>query len=76
MRRSTLALTVAGAALAVLLGQPVKAQEQKLFNEYGPQFENCGDDSLDRAIADGITIGQSNVAPHSMLDPASSAPCP
>ncbi|MGD9510879.1 MAG: transporter substrate-binding domain-containing protein [Geminicoccaceae bacterium] len=70
MRRSILGFAALGAALALVVGQPLHAQEQKLFNEYGPQFENCGDDSLDRAIQNGITIGQSNIAPHSMLDPA------
>src|SRR5918993_2833314 len=69
MRRSVLGLAAA-AAVALLLGRPLHAQEQKLYNEYGPQFENCGDDSLDRAIANGLTLGESNVAPHSMLDPA------
>ena len=70
MRRSILGLAALGAALALLVGQPAHAQEQKLFNEYGPQFDNCNDDSLARAIKDGITLGQSNIAPHSMLDPA------
>ena len=52
MRRSVLGLAAA-AAVALLLGRPLHAQEQKLYNEYGPQFENCGDGSLDRAIANG-----------------------
>src|SRR6478735_10489814 len=70
MRKTEMLVAALGAAVILATGQPLLAQEQKLFNEYGPQFENCGDDSLARAIKSGITIGQSNVAPHSMLDPA------
>ena len=70
MRKTEMLVAALGTAVILATGQPLLAQEQKLYNEYGPQFENCGDDSLDRAIKSGITIGQSNVAPHSMLDPA------
>jgi polar amino acid transport system substrate-binding protein len=32
-------------------------------------FENCADGSLDRARQKGITLGESAIAPHSILDP-------
>ena len=70
MRRSMFAAALGAAALSLALATPLRAAEQKPYNEYGPQFENCGDDSLERAIANGITLGESNIAPHSLLDPA------
>ena len=65
----SLAGAIAGAAL---LAAPVRADD--FYKEAKPLFENCGDGSLDRAVKDGITIGVSNVAPHSLLDPKTNEP--
>lgn len=70
MLRSIAGAALGLAAITVLAAGPAAAQEPTLYNEYGPQFENCNDNSLDRAIKDGITLGESNIAPHSLLDPA------
>ena len=34
-----------------------------------PNFKNCKDDSLDRALKDGVTLGISPSPPYSSLDP-------
>ena len=70
MRGTVVGAAIGIAAYSMLLAGPVAAAGPELYNEYGPQFENCNDGSLARAIKDGITLGESNVAPHSMLDPA------
>jgi polar amino acid transport system substrate-binding protein len=44
-------------------------QGEKFFQETEPQFENCDDGSLDRVREDGIVLGESAIAPHSILDP-------
>ncbi len=54
------------AALAV--GRPAAAADQKFFMETEPQFENCNDGSLDRVRKEGIVLGKSGIAPHSILD--------
>ena len=67
MRSSIFALAGLGAALAA--AGPAPAQETEFFQETTPMFEACADGSLDRARQDGITLGESGIAPHSILDP-------
>ena len=59
---ASLAAALGGARLA-----PVQAEE--FYQETQPMFENCADGSLDRARQNGITLGESAIAPHSILDP-------
>jgi ABC-type amino acid transport substrate-binding protein len=47
----------------------VPAQAEDYFQETQPQFEACADGSLDRVRAEGIVLGESAIAPHSILDP-------
>ena len=65
MRRLATGLFV----VAVTLAGAARAQEAKFFHETQPQFENCNDGSLDRVKKDGIVLGESAIAPHSILDP-------
>lgn len=66
-------VSLAGAiAGAVLLAAPVRADD--FYKEAKPLFENCADGSYDRAVKDGITIGVSNVSPHSFVDPKTNEP--
>jgi polar amino acid transport system substrate-binding protein len=63
-------LTVGLVCLATLaVARPASAQDRRFFQETQPQFEDCGDGSLDRVRREGIVLGQSGVAPHSLLDP-------
>jgi ABC-type amino acid transport substrate-binding protein len=64
-------LLVAFAALAAAVGgiSRAPAQAEEFYQETQPQFENCADGSLDRARQNGITLGESAIAPHSILDP-------
>ncbi len=56
--------------VAVLGGAGVTvAQAEEFYQETQPQFENCADGSLDRVRKDGIVLGKSSIAPHSLLDP-------
>jgi polar amino acid transport system substrate-binding protein len=67
MMRSLVAGLVCCAAAA--FAGPARAQEPKFFHETQPQFEACADGSLDRVRKDGIVLGMSGIAPHSILDP-------
>jgi ABC-type amino acid transport substrate-binding protein len=64
-------LIVGLAGLAAALGgtAAVPAQAEDYFQETQPQFEACADGSLDRVRAEGIVLGESAIAPHSILDP-------
>jgi ABC-type amino acid transport substrate-binding protein len=64
-------LLVGLAGLAATLGGPgfAPAQAEDFYQETQPQFENCADGSLDRVRKDGIVLGESAIAPHSILDP-------
>jgi ABC-type amino acid transport substrate-binding protein len=64
-------LIVGLAGLAAALGGvgAGPAQAQEFFHETQPQFENCDDGSLDRVREEGIVLGESAIAPHSILDP-------
>ena len=53
------------AAAFLCLASPVSAQQIEGI----PNFKNCKDDSLDRAMTDGITLGISPSPPYSSLDP-------
>jgi polar amino acid transport system substrate-binding protein len=55
-------------AAAVAVTRASAAQEPKFFMETQPQLEACGDGSLARVKKDGIVLGQSGIAPHSLLD--------
>src|SRR5947209_9727043 len=55
--------------VAVTLAGIARAEEPKFFHETQPQFESCSDGSLDRVKKDGIVLGESGIAPHSILDP-------
>ncbi|MGH6943290.1 MAG: substrate-binding periplasmic protein, partial [Geminicoccaceae bacterium] len=68
MRCSIVALALGVAMLAG--GRTAPAQEAgKFFHETEPQFEDCADGSLDRVREEGIVLGESGIAPHSILDP-------
>ncbi len=54
------------AALAV--ARPAAAADPKFFMETEPHFEKCDDGSLDRVRKEGIVLGESAIAPHSILD--------
>lgn len=60
-------VVVACIATGVLAGP---GHAQTYYQETKPQFEACADGSLDRVRKEGISLGQSGVAPHSMLDAA------
>ena len=53
------------AAAVLCLATPVLAQQIEGI----PNFKSCKDDSLDRAMKDGITLGISPSPPYSSLDP-------
>ena len=55
------------AAILVLVAGPAVAQQI----EGVPNFKECKDGSLDKALADGITLGISPSPPYSSLDPNS-----
>ncbi len=59
------------AGLAGALGSAgiAPAQAEEFYQETQPMFENCADGSLDRVRKEGIVLGESGNAPHSMLDP-------
>ena len=67
MRRLLVGLAGLAAAAGALSVAPAQAEE--FYQEMQPQFENCADGSLDRARENGITLGESAIAPHSILDP-------
>lgn len=60
------ALVVSTFVLGVLL---VNGHADAQQFEAQPAFENCGDDSLERAMTEGITLGISPSPPYSSLDP-------
>jgi polar amino acid transport system substrate-binding protein len=60
---------LAGLAAALSGGCVAPAQGEEFYQETQPMFENCADGSLDRARQNGITLGESAIAPHSILDP-------
>src|SRR6266511_3413712 len=63
-----LAMRVVGgliAAVFLCLASPAVAQQIEGI----PNFKGCKDDSLDRAMKDGITLGISPSPPYSSLDP-------
>jgi ABC-type amino acid transport substrate-binding protein len=60
---------VAAFGLAVSLAAPAaSAQEPSFFFETAPAFDNCGDDSFNRAVKDGITLGFSQIPPEEIYD--------
>jgi polar amino acid transport system substrate-binding protein len=59
--------TVLAAMLAAVVSVSASAQEFQF--EAPPLFENCGDPSLARAKAEGVTLGFSPSPPYSSLDP-------
>jgi len=60
-------LTLAVAAAFMLAAPAAYAQQI----EGVPNFKNCKDDSLDRAMSNGVTLGISPSPPYSSLDPNS-----
>ena len=60
-------LKIFTAAILVLFAGPAVAQQI----EGVPNFNECKDGSLDKALADGITLGISPSPPYSSLDPNS-----
>ena len=64
-------LLVGLAGLAAVLGgvSIAPAQAEEFYQETKPMFENCADGSLDRVRKEGIVLGESAIAPHSILDP-------
>ncbi|MFO1038027.1 MAG: transporter substrate-binding domain-containing protein [Geminicoccaceae bacterium] len=68
MRKRLVAVLGLVAGVALLSGL-ARAEEKAPYLEYTPSLENCADGSLERAQKDGITMGQSGIAPHSLLDP-------
>ena len=67
MRRLLVGLAGLAAALGGASLGPVQAEE--FYQETQPHFENCADGSLDRVRNEGIVLGESAIAPHSILDP-------
>jgi ABC-type amino acid transport substrate-binding protein len=61
------ALRIFITAIFVLIAGPAMAQQI----EGVPNFKECKDDSLDKALKDGITLGISPSPPYSSLDPNS-----
>jgi polar amino acid transport system substrate-binding protein len=57
------------ASLAVIGTASTAAIAQEFRFEAVPQFENCGDSSLQRAQHDGLTLGISPSPPYSSFDP-------
>jgi polar amino acid transport system substrate-binding protein len=57
------------ASLAFIATATTAATAQEFRFEAVPLFENCGDDSLQRAQKDGVTLGISPSPPYSSLDP-------
>ena len=53
------------AAIFLLIAGPALAQQI----EGKPNFENCSDGSLTKAMTDGLTLGISPSPPYSSLDP-------
>ncbi len=66
--RQGLAAVLGLVAAAALASGHARAQDKAPYLEYTPSLENCADGSLERAQKDGITMGQSGIAPHSLLD--------
>ncbi|QIB33089.1 transporter substrate-binding domain-containing protein [Ancylobacter pratisalsi] len=60
--------TMLAALLAAVVSVSASAQEFQF--EAPPLFDNCGDASLARAKAEGVTLGFSPSPPYSSLDPA------
>ncbi|MCS0494730.1 transporter substrate-binding domain-containing protein [Ancylobacter sp. MQZ15Z-1] len=60
--------SVLAALFVAVLGTGAIAQEFQF--EAPPLFDNCGDPSLAKARADGVTLGFSPSPPYSSLDPA------
>jgi len=60
-------LSMAVAAAFMLLAPAAYAQQIEGI----PNFKNCKDDSLDRAMSNGVTLGISPSPPYSSLDPNS-----
>ena len=61
-------------AAAAFLAAPVRAAEPSFFYEAHPHFESCGEDSYQRAVKDGITLGMGNSPPKLWQDEASKQP--
>ncbi len=59
---------IIAAGLAASLAVPALAQQSDYFFETKPNFDNCADGSLDRAIKNGITLGFSQIPPEEIYD--------
>lgn len=64
-------LITAMVALALLL--PMTSWSAEFFYEAVPVFDNCGDQSYQKAIKEGVTLGLSPSPPYTYLEPGNKA---
>ena len=67
MHASTRLIVMLGFA-AMLAPPPAMAADATFFFETKPDFDNCGDGSMARALKDGVTLGFSQIPPEEIYD--------